>query len=150
MRADNTTHLITAARQRHELARAKTIRALRELDQAGSLVTFPIVAQHAGVSRSWLYTQPDITTEIRRLRTLARRAPTTRLPAGQRSSDASLQQRLHVAQHRNRQLAEDNQRLRRQLAQALGQLRAAGLPPPATPATKPPPAHRRSVTIGPC
>jgi hypothetical protein len=94
MRADNTAHLATAARRRHELARAKTIRALRELDQAGSPVTFPIVARHAGVSRSWLYTQPDITTEIQRLRTLARRAPATRLPAQQRSSDASLRQRL--------------------------------------------------------
>ena len=150
MRADNTGHLTTAARRRHELARAKTIRALRELDQTGCLVTFPIVAQHAGVSRSWLYTQPDITVEIQRLRTLARRAPATRLPAQQRSSDASLQQRLQVTQQRNRQLAEDNQRLRRQLAQALGQLRAAGLPAPVEPATKPTPAHRRSVTIGPC
>jgi hypothetical protein len=150
MRADNTAQLVTAARRRHELARAKTIRALRELDQADSPVTFPIVAQYAGVSRSWLYTQPDITTEIQRLRTLARRAPVTRLPAQQRSSDASLRQRLQVAQQRNRQLAEDNQRLRRQLAQALGQLRAAGLPPLDAAATEPPPAHRRSVTIGPC
>lgn len=147
MRADNTAHLTTAARRRHELARAKTIRALRELDQTDRLVTFPIVAQHAGVSRSWLYTQPDITAEIQRLRALARQAPTTRLPAQQRGSDASLRQRLHVAQQRNRQLAEDNQRLRRQLAQALGQLRAAGLPAPVQPATKPPPAHRRSITM---
>ena len=139
MRADNTTHLATAARRRHELARAKTVRALRELDQAGSPVTFPIVAQHAGVSRSWLYTQPDITAEIHRLRTLAHQTHTARIPAQQRGSDASLRQRLHVAQQRNRQLA-----------QALGQLRAAGLPAPAEPATKPPPAHRRSITIGPC
>ena len=150
MRADNTAHLATAARRRHELARAKTIRALRELDQAGRRVTFPIVAQHAGVSRSWLYTQPDITVEIQRLRTLARQAPATRLPAQQRTSDASLRQRLQVTQQRNRQLAEDNQQLRRQLAHALGQLRAAGPPAPDEPATKPTPAHRRSVTIGPC
>ncbi|MFY1634800.1 DUF6262 family protein [Solwaraspora sp. WMMB335] len=150
MRADNTAHLATAAQRRHELARAKTIRALRELDQAGSPVTFPIVARHAGVSRSWLYTQPDITAEIHRLRTLAHRTPTTRLPAQQRGSDASLRQRLHVAQQRNRQLAEDNQQLRRQLAQALGQLRTAGPPAPVEPATKPPPNHRRSITIGPC
>lgn len=132
MRADNTAHLVTAAQQRHELARAKTIRMLRELDQAGSPVTFQTVAQHADVSRSWLYTQPDIKTEIQRLRTLARRAPATRLPAQQRTSDPSLLRRLEVAHQRNRQLTEDNQRLRRQLAHALGQLRAAGLPPPAT------------------
>lgn len=150
MRADNTAHLVTAARRRHELARAKTVQVLRELGQTGSPVTFPIVAQHAGVSRSWLYTQPDITAEIQRLQSLVRRAPATQLPARQRSSNASLRQRLELAHQRNRQLAEDNQRLRRQLAQALGQLRAAGLPALAEPATKPSPVHRRSVTIGPC
>jgi len=31
-------------------------------------VTFAGVAQAAGVSRSWLYTQPDISGQIRRLR----------------------------------------------------------------------------------
>jgi hypothetical protein len=150
MRADNTVHLVTAAKQRHELTRAKTIRVLRELDQTGAPVTFQIVAHQAKVSRSWLYTQPDIKAEIQRLRTLASRTPRTPLPAQQRTTDPSLLQRLEVAHHRNRQLTQDNQRLRRQLAQVLGQLRAAGLPPPAEPAAKPSPAHRGSVTIGPC
>ena len=44
-------------------------------------------------------------------------------------SDASLLRRLEATTARNRELAEDNQRLRRQLAQALGQLRAAGIRP---------------------
>ena len=149
MRADNTAHLVTAAKQRHEFTRAKAIRALRELDQTGALVTFETVAREAEISRSWLYTQPDIKAEIQRLRTLTSRAPRTRLPAHQRTTDPSLSQRLEVAHQRNRQLTEDNQRLRRQLAQALGQLRAAGLPLPAE-TTKPTPTHRRSVTIDPC
>ena len=71
MRADNSSHLVTAARQRHELTRAKAIAAMRELDRAGAAVTFDAVARHAGVSRSWLYTQTDIRAEIRRLRDLA-------------------------------------------------------------------------------
>jgi hypothetical protein len=150
MRADNSARLVTAAKQRHELTRAKTIRVLRELDQAGATVNFQIVAHQAEVSRSWLYTQPDIKAEIHRLRSLANRAPATRLPAQQRTTDPSLLRRLELAHQRNRQLTEDNQRLRRQLAQALGQLRAAGLPPPAEPTTKPTPARRYSVTIGPC
>jgi len=49
MRADNTIHLTTAARRRHELTRSKTIRALRELDASGGAVTFEIVAKSAGV-----------------------------------------------------------------------------------------------------
>ena len=52
MRADNTGPLINAARQRHELTRAKAIQALRELDQAGTRVTFEAVARAAGVARA--------------------------------------------------------------------------------------------------
>jgi hypothetical protein len=46
------------------------------------------------------------------------------VPAQQRTTDPSLLQRLQIANARNRELAEDNQRLRRHLAQALGELRA--------------------------
>jgi len=152
MRADNTRHLLAAARHRHELARSKAIRAIRELDAAGAAVTFQTVAAAAEVSRSWLYSQPDIRTEVQRLRELNRRAPATSVPAHHRSSDSSLIRRLEVANARNRELAEDNQRLRRQLAQALGQLRHAGIRP-VPEATAPPPTrsrHRTSITIGPC
>jgi hypothetical protein len=145
MRADNTTHLITAAQRRHELTRAKAIHALRELDQAGAPVTFHTVARQAGVSRSWLYTQPDIKVDIQRLRALGHRTPRTPVPARQRTTDASLLRRLEIANNRNRELAEENQRLRRQLERALGQLRAISPPPP-----KPRPARHPSITIGPC
>ena len=50
--------LSEAAARRHELTRAKAVQALRELDRAGAPVTFARVAQEAGISRSWLYTQP--------------------------------------------------------------------------------------------
>src|SRR3982751_1230700 len=143
------TPIITAARQRHELTRAKAIQALRELDRAGTPITFEIVA-HAGVSRSWLYTQADIRAEIQRLRDTTRRAPTPSIPAAQRTSDSSAQARLQAAVQRNRALAEDNRRLRRQLAQALGQQRQARAP---REAVKPRPGrtHKRhgSATIGP-
>jgi hypothetical protein len=60
--------LAEAAARRHELARARAVQALRELDRAGQPVTFARVAQEAGISRSWLYTQPDISSDIRQLR----------------------------------------------------------------------------------
>ena len=125
MPADNTSPLTTAARRRHELTRAKAIRALRELDRLGTPVTFQTVARTAEVSRSWLYAQPDIRAEIERLREQTRRAPSPPIPATQRASDASLLRRLTEAHQRNRQLAEENQRLRRQLAHALGDQRTA-------------------------
>jgi hypothetical protein len=124
MPADNSAHLVAAARNRHELTRAKAVRALRELDRAGTPITFEVVARHAHVSRSWLYSQPDLRDQIDRLREATGRAPTPSVPAAQRTSDVSLLRRLQAAQERNRQLNEDNQRLRRQLAHALGDQRA--------------------------
>jgi hypothetical protein len=150
MRADNTAHLVTAALRRHELTRAKTIRALRELARAGTPLNFQTVADRAEVSRSWLYTQPDIKAEIQRLRALNNQTPQAPIPAPQRATETSLLQRLQIATDRNRQLADDNQRLRRQLAQALGRNRhqpptASGDPAPHVDQ----PTRRSSVTIGP-
>jgi Family of unknown function (DUF6262) len=128
MRPDNTAPLIDAARRRHELTRAKAIRALRELDHAGTPVTFQTVGRAAGISRSWLYAQPDIRAEIERLREATQRAPSPPVPASQRATGASLLRRLAEATDRNRQLAEENKRLRRQLAHALGDQRVSARP----------------------
>jgi hypothetical protein len=125
MRADNTGPLISTAQRRHELTRAKAIQALRELDHAGTPVTFETVARASGVSRSWLYSQRDIRIEIERLRDATRRAPSPPIPTSQRASDDSLRHRLQEANTRNRRLAEENTRLRRQLAHALGDQRSS-------------------------
>lgn len=124
MRPDNTAPIIAAARRRRELTRAKAIRALRELGHAATPVTFETVARQAGVSRSWLYAQPDIRAEIQRLRDATATTSAPAVPARQRASDASLRSRLETVLARNRELASENQRLRRQLAHALGDRRA--------------------------
>jgi Family of unknown function (DUF6262) len=118
--------LAKAAAQRHELTRARAMQALRELDRAGTPVTFAGIAKAAGISRSWLYTQPDISSEIRKLRGRTDGAGSAgAIPAGQRATDTSLRARLATALDRNRQLADENARLRRQLAHALGDQRSA-------------------------
>src|SRR5664280_1747410 len=75
MRADNSRHLTTAARQRAEQTRARAVRALRRLDETGKSITFEAVAAEAGVSRSWLYSQQDIRAEIQALRTRQQPSP---------------------------------------------------------------------------
>lgn len=139
MRSDNSIHLVTAARRRHEHTRAKAIAAIHELDRAGTRITFEAVADTAGVSRSWLYSQSDIKDEIRRLRAHNQPRHATATPDRQRASDESLRQRLDIALRRNRELADENTRLRRQLAHALGQNRDT-----------PPRTRRDPITIGPC
>src|ERR1022692_4222016 len=115
--------LAIAAARRHELTRARAIQALRELDRAGAPVTFAAVAAAAGISRSWLYTQPGIRDQIQRLRDSTSSIPGVPVPAGQRPTDASQRARLTAALQRNQALAEENARLRRQLARALGDQR---------------------------
>ena len=118
--------LSQATARRHELTRSKAIQALRELDRAGVPVTFAGVAQAAGISRSWLYTQPDISGQIRRLRQETNAAGgADGIPSAQRTTDASLRARLSAALDRNKQLADENARLRRQLARSLGDQRTA-------------------------
>jgi small-conductance mechanosensitive channel len=141
MGPNNTGSLISAARRRRELTRAKAIQAIRELDHAGTPVTFEAVARAGGISRSWLYSQSDIRAEIEHLRDATRQAPSPPIPASQRASDPSLRQRLAEATERNRQLTKDNARLRRQLAHALGDQRAS------PPAVDPLPQSTQPVTL---
>ena len=77
------------------------------------------------ISRSWLYTQPDIRDQIQHQRDTTTRTPAAAIPARQRATDASLRSRLTTALERNRVLTEENARLRRQLARALGDERSA-------------------------
>ncbi|HHW51586.1 MAG TPA: transposase, partial [Pseudoclavibacter sp.] len=78
-------------------------------------------AATAGVSRSWIYTQPDL---LERIHTLSNgRTSDSSGPAAQRASVASLQRRLELAHDRVRQLTAENEQLRDELAHAYGRLR---------------------------
>ena len=72
MRADNSHHIVTAARRRATATRRRAVAALCRMDNAGQAISFDAVAREGQVSRSWLYGQPDLRAEIERLR--ARRA----------------------------------------------------------------------------
>ncbi len=135
MRADNSAYLVAAAKHRHEQTRIKAIAALHDLDQAGAVITFGSVAGHAGVSRSWLYTQTDIKDEIRRIRSLRQPKPVERQATTAPASDSSLRKRLTLAHQRIRELDDENRQLRDQIAHLHGQLRASRLGTSRTPST---------------
>jgi hypothetical protein len=149
VRADNSRHVIAAARRRTGQTRQRAVAALRRMDAAGQRITFDAVAREAGVSRSWLYAQDDLRAEIGRLR---QRHPAT-LPAPvppqrQRASDSSLLRRLEAATARIRRLEADNQQLRDALARALGERRAADVLGQA--GGRDTPRRNPSKIIGPC
>ena len=120
-----TTALNAAAQRKSDAARSRVTDALRALDAHGGEITFQAVARAAGVSRQWLYTQPELRTEIEQLRAANDELGGRPTPARERASENSLR-------HRNRALLEENQRLRteiaavrQELAVALGDLRAS-------------------------
>lgn len=121
---DNSAALAVFARDRHHAATARTLQVLRRLESDGGAVTFAGVAMAAGVSRAWLYTQPDLRAAVDDLRSGSR--PTAdNVPVRQQTSDASLLRRLAHAQERNRVLDQKVVLLRQQLAVAHAQIRAA-------------------------
>lgn len=128
MQANNSHHLIAAAQRRATATRRRALAALKRMDNAGQSISFDALAREAKVSRSWLYTQPDLRAEVERLRDRPDPSPAhRRVPDRQRASDASLRQRLEIATQRNRQLEAENSQLREALSVALGEQRAAAI-----------------------
>jgi len=147
MRADNSHHVVAAARRRAAGTRKRAVTALRRMDKAGLPVTFDAVAKEAQVSRSWLYNQPALRAEVERLRARHRApSPPPPIPDRQRASDASLLQRLESATLRIRRLEADNQQLREALALTLGERRAADVRGVAHDT----PRKKSATIIGPC
>jgi len=94
------------------------------MTDAGETVTVALIARRAGVSRSWIYTQPALRDRIQHLQRHHADATASR-ETTIRASDDSLRQRLVLAHDRISQLRTENQQLRDALAQAHGQLRAS-------------------------
>ena len=132
MRADNSGHVIDAARRRSQATQQRAVAALRRMDNAGVAVSFESVAKEAGVSpwtifpqfqRFWSrgYDGNGVALCSCRYLLAGRNSTTSRLiPDRQKISDASLVRRLEVASERIRELQNDNRRLRDALAEALG------------------------------
>jgi hypothetical protein len=138
MTTDAPPALTAATLRRIETTRARAREALRRLDRGGHPVTFAAVADAADVSRSLLYTDLALRTEIEALRA-ARPAGADQPPVAQRASEDSLHQRLAAALDDNRALRTEVHLLRDQLAITLGDQRAASIP-----------TRARGRTIGPC
>jgi integrase len=121
MRADNTGHIRAAAEQRSRQARHRAEQALEQLIRDRRPLTVAGLARAATVSRSWLYTQPDLLEQLQQ-RSSDKTAHNTTIT---RASESSLQRRLELAHQRITQQTEEIRKLRDQLARAHGDLRAA-------------------------
>lgn len=124
MPADRAARLAEHARARHEHAMQRACAALAAIARDGEPVTVSRLAAEAAVSRSWIYTQPALRDQIDKLRHTPGTDPHRHQPSS-RASDNSLRHRLELAHQKITQLRAENQQLRRDLASAHGQIRAA-------------------------
>lgn len=121
-RADNTAHLLRAAADKSDATTRRTIAAIAEFNRTGTAVTVAGIASAAGVSRSWLYEQPDLLAAVTQLRESSTTTATP-VPRSQRATDESLRQRLDTARAEIERLRSENAALRDQVARTLGEQR---------------------------
>lgn len=109
----NTNGLKGHAQQKRDLAFKKAEEGIRELLKAGRTINFETVAEAAGVSRAWLYTQPEIRERIEHLR--QQQQPRKAVPVNQRASEASSIALVKTLKEQIKKLQAENQGLRQHL-----------------------------------
>jgi hypothetical protein len=122
MSVDQIERLTANARRRSEQTSQRAHDTLTAMATRGDIVTVASLATSADVSRSWIYTQPELRDRIEQLHQTAPARP-PRSPAASRASLDSLKRRLHLAHQRIAQLREENRQLRHAVEQLHGQLR---------------------------
>ena len=125
MSAEATDRLVRHARTRHEQTLQRARVALGGMTDAGDVITVSGLADRAGVSRSWIYTQPELREQIEQLRQSTAKPTAPRPETDSHASVESLRRRLDLAHQRITELRTENQELRRSLATVHGQLRVA-------------------------
>ena len=124
---DRVQRLREAAQARHDTTLQRAEDTVRRLANRGETVTFRRVADAAGVSRSWLYQQPELRAQINQLRG----RPTSRnhaaVPTAEQATADSLRQLVHTYRAEINRLRAENQTLREQLARRLGAERTAAI-----------------------
>jgi hypothetical protein len=123
MRADNSRLIRDAAQRKHARCLESVTAAIHEADRLRRPVTVLGIAKAAGVSPSWIYTQPDVFAAIRARRDKADHLETARVPNSQRAGSAGQQKRIELLTTKLKQAIDDNERLRRELATVHAELR---------------------------
>lgn len=112
----NTTGLKVAAQKKRLNAFAKTEAAIKQLLQQRQPITFEAVAERAGVTRAWLYKQPDLKERITYLREQSMPKP----PKSRRASENSKDAIILTLRRQVKDLRQQADQLNQQLEVAYG------------------------------
>jgi AcrR family transcriptional regulator len=117
----NTKSLVAHAHQRKEEKRKRVDEAITRLIRDQQAVNFNAVAKSAGVSKTYLYNQPQLRDRIEALRQQEQeqtiREQLTR-PTGKTNAAKDLM--ILAKERRIKELEEENRKLKHQLSVALG------------------------------
>jgi hypothetical protein len=112
----NTSGLKEAQHKKRLSALARAEEGIKKLLREGKPVNFESVAEVGGVSRAWLYRQPELKERIEHLRG----HKPAKLPLQQRASDASKEAMIAALRQQLKELRSENQELKRQIEVVYG------------------------------
>jgi hypothetical protein len=120
-RNERVARLRAAAQRKSQDAAARAHRAIITLESRHQAVNFNTVAAGGGVSKDFLYSNPQLRSLIIEKR---RGAPSPGAPGGQRTSEASALIKLAVATKALNRVRQENAQLRLENAALRGELLA--------------------------
>lgn len=114
----NTEGIKSSAQKKRQDAFHKTDEAIKVLIKTQKPINIESVAQAAGVSRQWIYNQPELRERIETLR--AQQSPKKAIPKSQSVSDASKDAIIKTLRQRLREVEEENKELQKKIEVAYG------------------------------
>lgn len=121
--------MVASRRLASQLKREQVAGAVDALAAAGRELSIAAIARHAGVSRKFIYTHPDLRAQIeQRAQQAVARASARSAPDGQVTA-ASLRADLANAKAHNHRLRQQLRALEQRLSEALGRDLASALDP---------------------
>jgi hypothetical protein len=118
----NVEGMKSHAQHRSQEARNRVDQAITTLVREQKPINFNTVAQAARVTKSYLYTQPDVRARITALRTSQAAAEPPRQLVSHQRTNASKDILLAAKERRIKALEEENRQLKKHLKQALGKM----------------------------
>ncbi len=119
-RRARTERLADVTTKRSADAEARARRAIIRLGQQNQAISFTSVAKTAGVSKSYLYAHPALSTAIRSHRSAGRSAPPP--PREEQATAASLRTKLHVVTARLQEVEASLRQAKAENETLLGEL----------------------------
>jgi Mg2+ and Co2+ transporter CorA len=118
----NTEGIKSAAQKKRQDSFDKADEAIKSLIKNKKPINFESVAQAAGVSRQWIYNQPELKSRIETLR--AQQSPKKAIPQSQSASDASKDAIIKTLRQRLRKVEEENKEIQKRIEVAYGMAQA--------------------------